>query len=179
MIRDGNSPAGAARRLGVGRAAVSKRLKALNNKWVTPLFSSHRGCRNRTNDTNLRSRWCRRMTKKVRVASNLAIAGPFRSGAASRACACGRNPGGAGESPALLVSFGPERVLFHPWAVGLPPGSPLPAAVAEPGSRRYPRPVHDQRRHPCTPPRNPSISLHLSVRRWAIRQWRGTKLYAP
>ncbi len=119
------------------------------------------------------------MTKKVRVAPNLAIAGPFRSGAASRACACGRNPGGAGESPALLVSFGPERVLFHPWAVGLPPGSPLPAAVAEPGSRRYPRPVHDQRRHPCTPPRNPSISLHLSVRRWAIRKWRGTKLYAP
>ncbi len=79
---DGNSPAEAARPLGVGRAAVSKRLKALNNKWVTPLFSSHRGCRNRTNDTNLRSRWCRRMTKKVRVASNLAIAGPFRSGAA-------------------------------------------------------------------------------------------------
>ncbi|MGO9018068.1 MAG: hypothetical protein ACLQVJ_06915 [Syntrophobacteraceae bacterium] len=29
LIRDGNSPAGAARRLGVGRAAVSKRLKAL------------------------------------------------------------------------------------------------------------------------------------------------------
>jgi DNA-binding transcriptional LysR family regulator len=30
LIRDGNSPAGAARRLGVGRAAVSNRLKALN-----------------------------------------------------------------------------------------------------------------------------------------------------
>ncbi|MGO9019562.1 MAG: hypothetical protein ACLQVJ_14560 [Syntrophobacteraceae bacterium] len=29
LIRDGNSPAEAARRLGVGRAAVSKRLKAL------------------------------------------------------------------------------------------------------------------------------------------------------
>ncbi|MFZ0928481.1 MAG: hypothetical protein WAN11_07765 [Syntrophobacteraceae bacterium] len=29
LIRDGNSPAGAARRLGVGRAAVSNRLKAL------------------------------------------------------------------------------------------------------------------------------------------------------
>ncbi|MGO9020189.1 MAG: hypothetical protein ACLQVJ_17770 [Syntrophobacteraceae bacterium] len=42
----------------------------------------------------------------------VAIAGPFRSGAvvapsevprsASRACACGRNPGGAGESPPLF-----------------------------------------------------------------------------
>jgi hypothetical protein len=29
LIRDGNSPAEAARRLGVGRAAASKRLKAL------------------------------------------------------------------------------------------------------------------------------------------------------
>jgi hypothetical protein len=29
LIRDGNSPAGATRRLGVGRAAVFKRLKAL------------------------------------------------------------------------------------------------------------------------------------------------------
>ena len=29
LIRDGNSPAEAARRLGVGRAAVSKRLKTL------------------------------------------------------------------------------------------------------------------------------------------------------
>ncbi|MGA3116810.1 MAG: hypothetical protein ABSF90_20505 [Syntrophobacteraceae bacterium] len=39
LIRDGNSPAEAARRLGVGRAAVSERLKALKigvTKGVTP-----------------------------------------------------------------------------------------------------------------------------------------------
>ncbi len=27
----------------------------------------------------------------------------------------------------------------------------------------------------CTPPRTPSTSLHLSVRRWAIRKWRGAR----
>ncbi len=53
------------------------------------------------------------------------------------------------------------------------PGSPLPAAVADPRSQR------SARRYPCTPPHNPSISLHLSVRRWAIQKWRGAKLYAP
>jgi hypothetical protein len=37
LIRDGNSPAEAARRLGVGRAAVCKRLKALKMRhWLCP-----------------------------------------------------------------------------------------------------------------------------------------------
>ncbi len=53
------------------------------------------------------------------------------------------------------------------------PTWPLPSAVAQPGSRR------SARRYIGTPPRNPSISLHLSVRRWSIRKWRGVKLYAP